>query len=577
MHYTPSLLSLHLFTMHITQSYIPLLLRRRCYREVTCTRVALIVLISITHTRPSSSSVMAIISVGVVNKQGRILLARQFADISRIRVEGLLSAFPRLLESSVGRQVTYIDAGTVRYVYQHLQEMYLVLITTKNSNIVEDLATLHLMGRLIAESIPPGFTDAALEESAFLIFFALDEIVVGGKRDISTVEGIQTCLKMQSAEEDRENERKQQQLEQAKRITNEKAKELREKRRAAAFGNGPSPYEGIGSDDLYRTGGAMESRNMSRFVDNRSAYGNVQPQQTASVPASDITPRIGGMSLSKARKVDITSKVQKEMGGAGANTPTPLQRPAPAVLEPTPLARESVHVTVDEKFTGAVGREGDVRHIDVKGELSVLVSDPQHDQIKLKLAPVCDGFQFRAHAKVNKALFAGDHVLAMVDNKPFPVQQPVTILRWRLHAPGSITAPISFTCWPETGSIVVEYELSHAATPPLEPVVLTLPLYGAAVAEVAPSTGIYAIQGDSIVWTIPVVDGSRNTSGNIEVHLADADQSAAENVFFPIEVSFSSAVSIGMVRVDEVISTTNAMRVPFSQDTHLITDSFTIN
>lgn len=96
---------------------------------------------------------MTVLSAGIVNKQGRIILARQFVDVSRTRIESLLSAFPRLLETAVNSQVTFIDADTVRYVYQPLEEFYLVLVTTTTSNIVEDLATLQLMRRLISDHV----------------------------------------------------------------------------------------------------------------------------------------------------------------------------------------------------------------------------------------------------------------------------------------------------------------------------------------------------------------------------------------------------------------------------------------
>lgn len=47
------------------------------------------------------------------------LVSRQYMDMSRIRIEGLLAAFPRLLGS--GRQHTYVETDSVRYVYQPLE------------------------------------------------------------------------------------------------------------------------------------------------------------------------------------------------------------------------------------------------------------------------------------------------------------------------------------------------------------------------------------------------------------------------------------------------------------------------
>lgn len=77
-----------------------------------------------------------------------VLVSRQFVEMSRIRIEGLLAAFPKLI--GTGKQHTYVETENVRYVYQPIEALYLLLVTNKQSNILEDLETLRLLSKLVS-------------------------------------------------------------------------------------------------------------------------------------------------------------------------------------------------------------------------------------------------------------------------------------------------------------------------------------------------------------------------------------------------------------------------------------------
>ena len=47
---------------------------------------------------------MVILSAAVTTKNGRALLSRQFVDMNRLRVEGLLAAFPKLQGTGAARR-----------------------------------------------------------------------------------------------------------------------------------------------------------------------------------------------------------------------------------------------------------------------------------------------------------------------------------------------------------------------------------------------------------------------------------------------------------------------------------------
>src|SRR5271156_2007842 len=53
------------------------------------------------------------------------ILSRQFREMPKARIEALLASFPKL--TSQGTQHTTVETESVRYVYQPLEEMYMVL------------------------------------------------------------------------------------------------------------------------------------------------------------------------------------------------------------------------------------------------------------------------------------------------------------------------------------------------------------------------------------------------------------------------------------------------------------------
>lgn len=177
------------------------------------------------------------------------LVSRQFVDMSRIRIEGLLAAFPKLVGS--GKQHTYVETENVRYLYQPVevksqfrwiffafycgslfmftvirsffvchesdvvflilvthanlslsfQGMYLLLVTNKASNILEDLETLRLLSKVLPEFVMPPIDEESIGESAFELLFAFDEVISLGYKENVTVGQVKQNTEMESHEE----------------------------------------------------------------------------------------------------------------------------------------------------------------------------------------------------------------------------------------------------------------------------------------------------------------------------------------------------------------------------------------
>ena len=52
-------------------------------------------------------------------------------------------------DNSSSKQHTFVETDEVRYIYQPMDMLYLLLITNMQSNILEDLATLRTIAKLV--------------------------------------------------------------------------------------------------------------------------------------------------------------------------------------------------------------------------------------------------------------------------------------------------------------------------------------------------------------------------------------------------------------------------------------------
>ena len=126
------------------------------------------------------------------------MLSRQFRDVPRSRIEALLASFPKLADS--GTQHTTVEQDNVRFVYQPLDELYIVLITNRQSNILQDIDSLHLFAQ-VTTSICRSLDEREIVHNAFELLSAYDELVTLGYRENLTLAQIKTFLEMESHEE----------------------------------------------------------------------------------------------------------------------------------------------------------------------------------------------------------------------------------------------------------------------------------------------------------------------------------------------------------------------------------------
>eukprot|EP00760_Papus_ankaliazontas_P004509 PhM_4_TR11928/c0_g1_i1/m.23325/K20471/COPD, ARCN1, RET2; coatomer subunit delta len=500
---------------------------------------------------------MTILSAAVLNKSGKILLSRQFVEMTRVRVEGLLAAFPKLVGSGQ-KQYTMLETSTVRYLYQPLEDLYLVIITTRQSNVVDDLGVLRLLGSIVPQFCNT-ISEEQLEERAFDILFAFDEVVAQGYNENITLDQVMQNLEMSSVEEEVAKTMKKKQMEEAAQHARDRAKAISKMKK-----------EGM-------VGGGMGGADFQDVVNRQNQYEqSMRPEQPVAVveqkPAV-APPSKGAMMLGK-KKLDVASKVLGESGVPAAPVAPPTQQQGGAPAAASMASSEPVDLRVEEKISVVLHRDGGHSGLEVRGNLFVVVSDPKYSNVRITLDKLVPDFAFKTHAFINKNEFASDNILGLKDpGKAYPNCQAVEVLRWRLQKPDDVALPLSINCWPSENNVNVEFELEMASMV-LKDVRICIPLGGAHPTSVTPECGEYEMDQASgmLVWKIPVIS-TTNSSGNMEV---DLDSRVSPGVFFPTTVSFTAPTSMAGVRVLDVRGGESGAPAPHSLSVAASTESYTL-
>lgn len=141
---------------------------------------------------------MVVLAASICTRGGKAVLARSFHEMRRSRLETLLLSFPKLADS--GTQHTTVEQDNVRFVYQPLDELYMVLITNRQSNILQDIDSLHLFAQVVTSTCK-SLDEREILKNAYELLSAFDELVTLGYRENLTISQIKTFLEMESHEE----------------------------------------------------------------------------------------------------------------------------------------------------------------------------------------------------------------------------------------------------------------------------------------------------------------------------------------------------------------------------------------
>lgn len=500
---------------------------------------------------------MVVLAASVCTASGKVLISRQFVEVPRTRIEGLLAAFPKLI--GTGSQHTVIETENIRYVYQPLGNLFLILLANRQSNILQDIETLRLLGQVISK-VCHSTEEEKITQYGFELISAFDEIVSLGYRDSVTLGQITTTIEMESHEERIQEIIAKNKEKEAKEKMKEKIKLMDEQRKRDSQGSKPSGNS--------RNFGGNNFGGNSSFQASRAEPTSSQKSFTPSKPKIVA----GGMKLgSKSKASQLLSAIQPEV-----EVYNPVEQ-----FEGTDTSREAVHFILEEKITIQATRDGELIGFDLRGEMSLQIISDDSTHIKANVSvPSIEGLQFMANPKMDRALFNSENTLALKDvSKGFPINQTVGILKWKLALKDSSLLPFSVNCWlspSDDGFCDVDIELTlESKHLEFEDLNVSVPIPSGVFPEVGDCSGSSTFQEDDgvLMWELPLLNAEQPESA---LHFRCETEDQGES-FFPFNITFSAANLLSGIQVESVVSTSSGETFSHSQEARLCSDEYIIS
>jgi len=527
---------------------------------------------------------MVVLAAAVCSENGSVITSRQFVSMTRLRIEGLLAAFPKLLNqgqdspNTAAKQHTFVETDEVRYVYQPMDSLFVLLVTNKASNILKDLSTLRLLAKLIPDYCQ-GHDEEAVTENAFELIFAFDEVVSLGYNEDVDIQQIRTFTTMDSHEEKLDRIIQESKENEARELAKRKAREIKEQKTGRTANSSFTTGFGPGQDS-YGSGmtgmGDQSSKGFSGFNEAKMHKEEETNFYERSTARRD-NKRKTGMTFGKEKnKSNIFSNIIEQEKKTMGN---PIFSPPAATEEQSFEATEPVRIKLEERCNIRCERDGSLTQFEVQGALTISISDPDYSRLILKMSGGVESMKTVLPPKMDKGKWKKQKTICFKDtNQSFAIgsSNKQTLLKWKLRTNDEDYLPLQLNFWPEerNGRSVITCDYSVEQLPDgmvLNDVMIIFP-----GCEAQPD--ITSLEGETqydrqdceLQWRVGQV--SQGDDGAIEFSVPEVESDG----FFPISISFNSDSLYSGFALESVVTLENE-EVDCNVTSELITQKFEVS
>lgn len=511
---------------------------------------------------------MVIISSSICDKNGKILLARQFQPITKLNLEESVKNFPKSI--SPNQQHTFIETNKIRYIYLPLENLYLLLMTNKNSNIIEDLETIRLLHKLVIELCPTGLSEEIIQKNSFEILFCFDDVISFGYRESVTVSQVLNSLEMESSEEKLHQMLMKARMNEAKENVKKHQMEVNKRKEAgnivgmASMSSTGYKADGIGLDKEYKP----------LIVSPSNTFTSVS---TANTKSSSVTNSKKGMQLGKKR-VETVSLDKTAISSGQDELRKEIMKNEDKKEEFNPL-KKALEIFIEEKMNCSITKEGTLNSLEIIGDVFLVFRDKTKCRAKIEMEHEKNKqIILKPHPSLNRAVWNDSNVIECKDStEPFAVNESIPTIKYKLVSKEINIVPFIFTYWLTSSVLTIEIEFNSSQDrfEALEniDIALNFPVKeNPQVKNVTNSDYQLNKAKNNLIWNIPSLN-KQNSNSTIEVTFST---SILDEELFPLNVSFSTNYTYYHIKPKSAVTFDDGEDVSFDVRYKFSTESFKI-
>ena len=493
-------------------------------------------------------------SVAIITKTGKIIVAKQNVPVTRTKVEGLYATFIRMATTT---QHSSFEAESVRFVYRLIEDVYIVLITTLSSNIIEDTEIMNAIIACIQQKMT--ITSKAVTQGMYEIAFILEEFLQWGFCEKLSVQNVRTNLAMKSRDEELYLHQLEMKKQEAARIAKQKAEEIKEEKELKEK---LEMMQRMQSNSLFheqKKGVNMDYTPFQDIPEQKPEQPKPQPKKTAKKTTKQATK---GLQLGKKKQAEtLIEEIKKEeqieeepvVQKEQKQTQQKQQGTKAAPKEKKLMLSKCIVKLVEESHIVS-NFENSTASITLNGSLSIAVCEGCNPE--LHLSPV----GIAAKAQMNPAIDPKAFALRIVkvkEGKKFAVNNPATYVKWNYKS-DDVELPITFTCWPAESENGLTLSLSYECAQELKDVVVSIPKLGSVM--ISNLEGGEIEEGEKIEWVIGNVE--EGASGSLELEMEG--ESLDVSLLFPMNVGYLVEKTMTGNDVEKVV--VDGQEIEFEKD-----------